>query len=66
MPVKGDFVDLTPLVREDILLEFPQHPLCEPDCGGLPTSDSGKAKHTSSGGIDAGASAWDELNKLKF
>src|SRR4030095_8517933 len=25
----GDAVDLTPYIREDILLAFPQHPLCE-------------------------------------
>ena len=28
-PVVNDCVDLTPYVREDILLEFPQHPLCD-------------------------------------
>jgi uncharacterized protein len=33
--VEGDLVDLTPWVREDILLAFPQHPLCEPGCAGL-------------------------------
>jgi uncharacterized metal-binding protein YceD (DUF177 family) len=27
--VTNDCVDLTPYVREDILLELPQHPLCE-------------------------------------
>src|ERR1017187_25445 len=26
--VENDCVDLTPFVREDILLDFPQHPLC--------------------------------------
>ncbi len=66
VPVEGDFVDLTPLIREDILLEFPQHPLCDPGCRGLPVNDIGKAKHTSSAGPEAGSSAWDELNKLKF
>src|SRR5580700_2363587 len=34
--IKDDCVDLTPYLREDILLEFPQHPLCEADCAGLP------------------------------
>ena len=33
--VVDDCADLTPFVREDMLLEFPQHPLCKPDCGGL-------------------------------
>ena len=33
--VNNDCVDLTLFAREDILLEFPQHPLCKPDCRGL-------------------------------
>src|SRR5262245_15389997 len=33
--VTNDCVDLTPHIREDILLEFPQHPLCKPECSGL-------------------------------
>src|SRR5580698_9983281 len=39
----NDCVDLTPFVREDILLEFPQHPLCKPGCSRLETK-SGKSK----------------------
>jgi DUF177 domain-containing protein len=66
VPVEGDFVDLTPLIREDILLEFPQHPLCEPECRGMPATSLGQAKSTRSAGQAAGPSAWDELNKLKF
>src|SRR5439155_24011902 len=34
--VINDCVDLTPFIREDILLELPQHPLCDPECRGLP------------------------------
>jgi uncharacterized protein len=30
-----DFVDLTPQMREDILLQLPQRALCHPDCKGL-------------------------------
>ncbi len=67
VPVINDCVDLTPFLREDILLEFPQHPLCEQDCRGLPTAYIGKSKNTSSTGrTPADPSAWDELNKLKF
>src|SRR5947207_12901969 len=33
--VVNDCVDLTPYIREDIVLAFPQHPLCRPECGGL-------------------------------
>jgi uncharacterized metal-binding protein YceD (DUF177 family) len=60
-------VDLTPYLREDILLEFPQHPLCDPECGGLPDAKSGNANNaTSAGKPNEGSSAWAELNKLKL
>ncbi len=63
-PINNDTVDLTPFVREDILLEFPQHPLCDPECGGLPKT-TGDA-NTNSGQNEPDSSAWAELNKLKF
>jgi uncharacterized metal-binding protein YceD (DUF177 family) len=57
-PINNDLVDLTPHVREAILLGFPQHPLCKSDCAGLARkSDVPK---------DEPSSAWEELNKLKF
>ena len=56
----GDFVDLTPFVREDMLLEFPQHPLCKPDCGGLRKSAKKPAAKQEN------ESAWAELNKLNL
>jgi uncharacterized protein len=66
-PVVNDCVDLTPFVREDILLEFPRHPLCDPQCRGLPKMSVGKAKQTSGvGKTEVGSPAWSELNKLKF
>jgi len=65
--VTGDCVDLTPFVREDILLEFPQHPLCEADCRGLPKTSVGKIKQPSNAGQSAEkASAWAALDKLKL
>jgi uncharacterized protein len=67
VPVVNDCVDLTPSMREDILLEFPQHPLCDRDCRGLPTASSGKSKTSSNiAGLEDGSPAWNELNKLKF
>ena len=60
VPIKNDCVDLTPLVREDILLEFPRHPLCKPDCGGLKKSVKKTAVKQEN------KSAWAELNKLKL
>jgi len=65
--VVNDCVDLTPTVREDILLEFPQHPLCERDCRGLRSTFAGKSQTTSSfGQPNEGSPAWNELDKLKF
>ena len=65
--VANDCVDLTPSIREDILLGLPQHPLCRPECGGLPRKTTGKTKKTGRAGAGKVAvSAWNELNKLKF
>lgn len=65
VPVVSDSVDLTPILREDILLELPQHPLCKKDCGGLKPARTGKLKLKSAGDAKT-ASAWAELDKLKF
>jgi len=65
--VKNDCVDLTPYLREDILLGFPQHPLCDPECGGLLAGPEGKGRRAESANASPGSeSAWAELNKLKF
>jgi len=64
--IKDDCVDLTPFLREDILLEFPQHPLCEADCTGLPHRAEKNAKKAKGGSQTPGSSVWSELNKLKF
>jgi uncharacterized metal-binding protein YceD (DUF177 family) len=63
--IANDVVDLTPYIREDIVLAFPQHPLCRPDCIGLEQPKKGSAadaQHES--GLTS--AAWSELNKLKF
>ena len=64
-PVINDCVDLTPYMREDILLEFPQHPLCKTECRGLQEKPAGKKKKAASKN-EGTSSAWSELNKLKF
>jgi uncharacterized metal-binding protein YceD (DUF177 family) len=64
-PRDGDTVDLTPFLREDILLELPQHPLCKPDCGGLKKPTPEKSKPSGSSDVKT-SSAWAELEKLKF
>jgi uncharacterized protein len=64
--IKDDSVDLTPFLREDILLEFPQHPLCEAKCAGLPNRAEKNARQIKGASPAAGSSVWSELNKLKF
>jgi uncharacterized protein len=61
--VTNDSVDLTPFVREDMLLEFPQHPLCKPECAGLKTNTK---VHKSSDAEAAKPSPWTQLDKLKL
>jgi uncharacterized protein len=64
-PLINDLVDLTPYLREDIVLAFPQRPLCEPECKGL----SRPLQETPAGGSQAAGTAspaWAELNKLKL
>jgi len=65
-PIVNDCVDLTPYLREDILLEFPQHPLCDPECRGLQEKPAGKKKAGSGSKTDGTSTTWSELNKLKF
>jgi uncharacterized metal-binding protein YceD (DUF177 family) len=62
--LQDDLADLTPSIREDILLEFPRHPLCGIDCGGLP--NRAKESKAKTAGSTQDSSAWSELNKLKF
>ena len=64
--VINDCVDLTPYVREDILLAFPQHPLCEPECKGLPLPRENPGKAGAARQPELASATWAELNKLKF
>ncbi len=64
--IANDCVDLTPYIREDILLELPQHPLCKPECAGLSSALRDKIKPGGDGELQAAASAWTVLNKLKL
>ena len=62
-PIVNDCVDLTPYLREDTLLMLPQHPLCQPECGGL---KGPKPKAETSSKETETLSAWAELDKLKL
>jgi uncharacterized protein len=65
--ISNDCADLTPQVREDIVLAFPQHPLCEAECRGLLAGpQSGAKQSTNPKAIEDLSSAWAELNKLKL
>ena len=64
--VTNDCVDLTPYMREDILLEFPRHPLCKPECGGLPRKTTGQIENPGGSETSKVSSAWVALNKLKL
>ncbi len=75
----GKTIDLTEQIREDILLDFPQHFLCRDDCRGLcprcganlnegpcgcPDEDAaGEAGDEDDGG---GASPWAALDSIKL
>ncbi len=62
--IAGDSIDLTPIMRDDVLLEFPQHPLCEPDCPGLkPNFNRGHVAKTED---SEESSVWKRLDDLKL
>ena len=61
--IENDCVDLTPFVREDMLLDFPQHPLCRPDCAGI--KKNSKVSETE-GREESKPAVWAELDKLKL
>jgi len=55
-------VDLTPFIREDLLLNLPAHPHCDRDGGRIC-----KAKHIEMAEQETkGKSNWSELDKLKL
>ncbi len=64
--VRNDCVDLTPYLREDMVLALPRRPLCKPECDGLQawsSDDPGVAREMSA---DKRSSAWAMLNNLKL
>lgn len=67
LEVENDCVDLTPVLREDILLAFPLHPVCETGCTGL-SEMPGHSQGSDDGARKDGLapSIWDELDKLKL
>ncbi len=60
-----DSVDLTPFLREDILLSLPQHPLCKPGCRGMKPAAAAAGK-PAGGQLVGTPSVWTTLDKLKL
>jgi uncharacterized protein len=65
-PILNDSVDLTPQIREDSLLALPQHPVCRPDCGGMPWQGSAPKPEGPSDESQRAPSAWSILDTLKL
>jgi uncharacterized metal-binding protein YceD (DUF177 family) len=63
--VINDGVDLTPYIRDDIFLAFPQHPVCGSQCEGLAPRQENEAQGRSWKSGSA-ASVWADLDKLKL
>ena len=64
LPVDGDFADLTPSLREDILLSLPTNPLCGPDCRGL--KPKGQSRELQVREQAEPNKAWSALDNLKL
>lgn len=59
-----EFVDLTPPVREELLLALPNHPRCDLNSGhSCPYQRPGSS---GGGSQESSESAWDQLDKLKL
>jgi uncharacterized protein len=66
-PIHCDSVDLTPYVREDMVLALPQRPLCKQDCAGLPERPPGTSQTPDTASHRAESSpVWRELDKLRL
>ena len=58
--VIGEYVDLTPSIREDILLGLPRHPLCDESCQGLVSQRKVAQEEDKKR-----SNVWDELDEWK-
>ena len=58
--VIGEYVDLTPSIREDILLSLPAHPLCDESCKGLASQRKVMREEDKNQ-----SDAWDKLDQWK-
>ena len=65
-PLRGELLDLRPLVRDALLLELPIAPLCRPDCAGLcPTCGADLSEGPCGCLPPAGDARWAVLDVLR-
>jgi uncharacterized protein len=64
--VRNDSVDLTPYLREDMVLALPQRPLCKPECGGFQVRSADDSGATQAMPSSESSPAWAVLNNLKL
>ena len=66
-PIKHEQIDLEPLVREAVLVELPQAPLCRTDCAGLCPDCGANRKDVASCDctVDLADPRWADLDQLK-
>jgi uncharacterized protein len=67
LPARGDDLDLTDAVREQVLLQAPQFTLCRDDCRGLcPTCGTDLNEGACECVPEAAPGPWDALKNVKF
>ncbi|HEX8694146.1 MAG TPA: DUF177 domain-containing protein [Longimicrobium sp.] len=67
LPARGDEVDLTDAVREQVLLEMPEFALCGEECRGLCPSCGANLNEGACECVpEAAPSPWEALKKVKF
>lgn len=66
VPVDNDCVDLTPYIREHMLLELPQRPVCGDDCKGWKKPASTSSSDSPVEATEDAPSPWAALDKLKL
>jgi DUF177 domain-containing protein len=65
-PIENEQLDLVPLVRETVLLELPDAPLCRPECAGLcPACGINLNTGTCDCTAPPGDARWSALDDLK-